>query len=75
MTRRVKLARAAFLRGVGRLVDLGAASDAERRKIIATVSVESALASDWYAVGEDLRAAISRAEQMGMENGRKRSTT
>jgi hypothetical protein len=57
-----------FLEGVGRLLDVGGFFDDHDVALSETEIDRVALASDWYAVGEDLRRAISLyAKQRGME--------
>lgn len=51
--------RPSFLEGVSRLVDFGNILSIYNRSETSTKADEVALASDWYAVGDDLRRAIS----------------
>ena len=48
--------RGALLDGAARALDMGGT----RRKRVVVQSTEDALASDWHAVGDDLRSALRR---------------
>ncbi len=52
-------ARPTFLSGVARVLDLGGTLNSYNRSVSPEVADRLALASDWFAVGQDLRRAIS----------------
>ena len=51
-------ARPSFAEGVGRLMDFGNALNEYNRSATPREADERALRADWYAVGDDLRAAM-----------------
>jgi len=55
MTERIK----AFVRGMGRAVDLGASQRVPNLRNSSSHSDSAALASDWRAVGNDMSQAIA----------------
>lgn len=62
MTKQIRAARKVVLRGFARLLDLNVQLDADWRHWVIQESTFEALSRDWAAVGNDLRAALHRAE-------------
>lgn len=50
--------RPSFLEGVGRILDFGGALSIYNRSLTGAVADSRAIASDWRAVGRDLRTAM-----------------
>ena len=51
-------ARPSFFEGVGRILDMGGTLTEFNRSLDGDAADSLAIASDWYAVGQDLRNAI-----------------
>lgn len=61
-------ARPTFLEGVARLVDFGGFLNDYNYAEDGDAADQIALASDWYAIGDDMRQAfVSYAQQHGIE--------
>lgn len=56
-------AHPSFLSGVGRVLDIGGTFDAYNDSPTPEKADERALRADWQAVGNDLGAAIEKADQ------------
>jgi hypothetical protein len=57
-----------FLEGVGRIVDFGGALDMYNQSETPEEADTDAIASDWWAIGDDVRGEVSDAvEEHGIE--------
>lgn len=62
-------ARPSFIRGLGRAIDLGATRNSYNAPAAPSEADSAALASDWAAVGKDVRGALL-AYSGGARHGR-----